>query len=144
MARAKELFFLGYNCSQAVAGAFHEDLELSMDTVARMSYGLGGGVGRLREICGTVSGMAMVIGAIYGEGVPDVEIKKKVYQKIQQCADKFAKINGSIVCKELLGIGRTTHVPAERTEEYYKKRPCLELIQTAAEILYDCLTEENG
>lgn len=144
MARARELFFQGYNCSQAVAGAFHEDLELPLKTVARTSYGLGGGVGRLREICGTVSGMAVVIGAFYGEGTPDMEIKKKVYKKIQQCADKFSEMNGSIVCKDLLGIGRTTYVPAERTEEYYKKRPCPDLIEAAAGILYDSLTEENG
>lgn len=127
--RAVELFLKGYNCSQAVFVAFATDLGLSEETALAVSMGLGGGVGRMREVCGAVSGSAMVVGLKY----PGLD-KKDVYEKVRAIADEFKKTNRSIVCKELLGLtaAEKSAAPEVRNEEYYKKRPCVKIVEDAA------------
>ncbi len=127
--RAVELFLEGKNCSQAVFAAFAPDLGLSEETALAVSIGLGGGVGRMREVCGAVSGSAMLVGLKY----PELD-KTEVYERVRMIVDEFKKTNYSIVCKELLGLSKpeTSSVPEARTEEYYKKRPCVKIVEDAA------------
>lgn len=136
--KAYELFMSGYNCSQAVAGAFADVLGMDMDTVAKLAGGFGGGMGRLREVCGTFSGIVMVVSMLYGYSDPkDNATKTELYTRIQELAEQFRRDNGSIICKELLGLSKPegSPVPEQRTSEYYKKRPCPELCRYAADIL---------
>lgn len=136
--KAEELFRQGYNCSQAVVGAFCDETGLDFKTSLKLSSSFGGGMGRLREVCGAVSGMFMVAGIKYGYTEPtDQKAKAEHYSLIQLLAERFKEENGSIVCKELLGleIKSDNPVPEDRTEGYYKKRPCVELVCQAAEIL---------
>ena len=142
--KAKALFLEGYNCSQAVAGAFCEEMGMDMETVAKMASSFGGGLGRMREVCGCVSGMALVAGVLYGYSDPKArEEKADHYKLIQELADEFRRKNGSIICRELLnGINSDKNpVPEERTKEYYKKRPCAELAALAAEIMEKKMAE---
>ncbi len=135
--KARSLFEEGYNCAQAVFLAFSDRTGLSPETAAALSSSFGGGMGRLREVCGAVSGMFMVIGALYGYADPkDAQAKKQHYERIQLLAQKFRDENGSIICRELLGLGKgpDSPVPEARTAAYYKKRPCGELVACAAAI----------
>ena len=145
--KAKALFLEGYNCSQAVAGAFCEEMGMDMETVAKIASSFGGGLGRMREVCGCVSGMALAAGALYGysEAKPG-EKKAAHYKLIQELAEEFKKENGSIICRELLaGVNNDTNpVPEERTAEYYKKRPCADLAAMAADILEKKIREKEG
>lgn len=127
--RAVELFMEGKNCSQAVFAAFAPDLGMSEEMAIAVSAGLGGGVGRMREVCGAVSGSAMVVGLKY----PELD-KGAVYEKVRLIADEFKKVNPSIVCKELLGLSKPeqSSAPEARTAEYYKKRPCVKIVEDAA------------
>lgn len=144
---AKQNFMNGYNCSQAVLLAFCEDFGLEKETALKISEPFGGGMGRMREVCGTVTGMFMVIGLAMGnDNSKDNTTKKNVYKSVQELAEKFKQDNGSIICRELLGFqknNKESYVPSERTTEYYKKRPCPELCKYAADILEDYLKEEN-
>lgn len=137
--KAASLFKQGYNCSQSVAGAFAEETGLDFDVIMRLASPFGGGMARLREVCGAVSGMFIVTGLLYGYDSPeDREAKKKLYAEAQSLALKFKAQNGSYICGELLNLGKgdeRSPVPEKRTEEYYKKRPCVELVAQAAEIL---------
>lgn len=127
--RAIELFMEGKNCSQAVFVAFAPDLGLPEETALAVSIGLGGGVGRMREVCGAVSGSAMLVGLKY----PELD-KAEIYEKVRMIIDEFKKTNHSIVCKELLGLSKPekSSIPEARTEEYYKKRPCVKIVEDAA------------
>ena len=143
---AVELFKEGYNCSQAVFVAFSHRFGIDEETAKKISAGLGGGIGRMREVCGAVSGAAMVIGSICAatEG-EDNESKQKNYELVREFAERFTKINGSVICRELLGLDvkmESSAQPESRTAEYYKKRPCVELVESAAKILEE-LIEEN-
>lgn len=135
---AMNYFKEGYNCSQAVLLTFAEECGLDKQTAAAMSSSFGGGMGRLREVCGSVSAMFLAAGILYGYTDPaDTNSKKEHYARIQELAEEFRTENGSIVCRELLGLSVKTQppVPEERTEEYYKKRPCAELVGCSARIL---------
>ena len=136
---AKQNFMNGYNCSQAVLLAFCEDFGLEKETALKISQPFGGGMGRMREVCGTVTGMFMVLGLAVGNAdAKDAENKKNVYKSVQELAEEFKADNGSIICRELLGFQKSrpeTYVPSERTTEYYKKRPCPELCRYAADLL---------
>lgn len=146
--RAYALFLQGYNCAQAVAGAFADEMGLPTETVMRMASGFGGGIGRLRETCGTVSGMVLAAGMLRGYGGPETgEKKTQTYAMVQTLVGRFRAENGSIVCKELLGLAAPEGTPqAEaRTPEYYRKRPCPRLAAGAAGILEAYLAETaNG
>jgi len=135
--KAGQLFACGYNCAQSVVCAFAEELGLDMDFAAKMASGFGGGMGRMREVCGAVSGAVSVLSFLYGyTEAEDIEGKKELYKKIQDFCSKFKEENGSIVCKELLGVDFDGNpVPDKRNGEYYKKRPCRELVESAARIL---------
>ena len=129
--KAVALFATGLNCAQSVYCAFAEDLGMDAETAAKVSSGLGGGVGRLREVCGAVTGATLVLGMKFG---PD---KVAVYEKVQAFAAAFKAETGSVVCRELLaGTGATTGgAPEARTAEYYRKRPCSELVRLAADLV---------
>ncbi len=137
--RAQELFRQGYNCSQAVAMAFADLIDMDEKAVARLTSGFGGGVGRMREVCGSVLGMAFVMSALYGyDSTDDMAAKTRIYSEIQLLANKFKEENGSIVCRELLGLSpmsAPSPVPEKRTQEFYKKRPCAELVYISAKNL---------
>ena len=139
--KAKELFKQGYNCAQAVVGAFAEDFGLDMETLMKLSSSFGGGMGRLREVCGAVSGMLMVLNAVEGYTSPtDNVAKMELYAKVQTLAGKFKEKNGSIICREIVNDSVTsTPVPTERNAEFYKKRPCGEYVEMAADIIADYL-----
>ena len=136
--KAEALFLEGYNCAQAVVIAFEDLHGLDRETVAKLSSSFGGGMARLREVCGSVSGMFMVAGLLYGYDNPKAkEEKAEHYARIQKLAADFTAEHGSIVCRDLLGLTEKKQepTPEERTEAYYKKRPCKEIIGRAAEIL---------
>ena len=144
--KAKELFKKGYNCSQSVLGVFCEELGLDFDTAMKISCPLGGGMGRMREVCGAVSGMFMASGLYYSTSDGSVENKTEQYKIVQELAKRFKDKNGSIICRELLeGIENSTApIPSERTENYYKKRPCIDLVADAVEILEQFIKENNS
>lgn len=136
--RAMENFRKGYNCTQSVMLAFCDLHHMDEKTALLISSSFGGGMGRLREVCGAVSGVFMVAGLLYGyDGARQYEEKREHYERIQYLAEQYRKENGSIVCRELLGLGNGKDAPApsKRTEEYYKKRPCPQLIGMAAAIM---------
>lgn len=145
--KAMEYFGEGYNCAQSVVLAFADLLPVEeQKTIIKMSSSFGGGMGRLREVCGAVSGMFLVMGALYGYDGPETGAPKaEHYARIQELAKRFEGQNGSIVCRELLGLKekRQEPTPEARTEAYYKKRPCKELVGCAAEILEKYLEEIN-
>ena len=134
---AEAYFRKGYNCAQSVAMAFADLTGLSETESARMASSFGGGLGRMREVCGAVSGMALVAGILYGYDDPTVPgASAKHYALVQELSGKFREANGSMVCRELLGDrSAVTSSPEPRTTEYYKKRPCAELVRMAASIL---------
>ncbi len=145
--RAVELFKEGYNCSQSVFTAFAHRFDIDEETAKKISAGLGGGVGRLREVCGAVSGAAMVIGSLAcaTEG-KDSENKQRNYELVREFTKRFTEENSSIICRELLGLDKQTKEtakPESRTAEYYKKRPCVELVECAAKILQDMIKENE-
>ncbi len=134
---AKSYFMQGYNCSQSVAMAFSEEMKMDIEQVKRLTIGFGGGMGRMREVCGAVSGMTFVISALYDEEKGDI------YKRVQHVAGKFSEENGTFVCRELLGLdikGADDPTPEKRTKQYYKKRPCAELVELAGNILEEYLS----
>lgn len=144
--KAVDNFINGFNCSQAVLLAFKDDLELDENTLAMISSSFGGGMGRLREVCGAVSAMFMVAGLKYGYSDPKCTNEKKDhYKTIQLLAENFKKENGTIICRDLLeGLNTDNgNVPSERTEQYYKTRPCAKFVADAAAIMYDYIKENE-
>ena len=141
--RAEKNFTDGYNCAQAVLLAFSDLTKLDIDTALRLSSSFGGGMGRLREVCGAVSGMFMVAGLLYGQDSLEHTHKAEHYARIQTLAAHFRERNGSIICRELMeGVKKDpSPVPEKRTQEYYKKRPCAKLCADAAEILAQYIKE---
>ena len=139
---AKNYFLQGYNCAQAVFLAFAQDEGLSDEVALKIASSFGGGIGAQREVCGTVSGMCMALGLKRGyTGAKDYAAKQKHYLAVQELCTEFKKQNGSIICRELLGLDKNNLPlkPEQRTSEYYKKRPCAELVAMAADILENYL-----
>ena len=135
--RAEELFRQGYNCSQSVFSAFADELGMSVEESAKLASPFGAGFGKLREVCGAVCGMTMLVGAVKGYSDPtDSEGKKALYELEQKMCAEFEAVHKTIICRELLGLkkGEDLEEPAVRTEEYYKSRPCVSACRTAAEI----------
>lgn len=167
--RARNNFKSGYNCAQSVVLAFSDIFKTDEAMLLAMTSGFGGGMGRLREVCGTVSGMAFIAGlALPATDPSDKKRRTENYALVQECAGEFRRLNGSIVCKELLGLvpmnpsvaGTAPAPPAppappaaaapviyespepsDRTEEYYRKRPCVELVGISAGIIAKKLVE---
>ena len=137
-ARAKELFLSGYNCAQSVFLAFRDLTTLDEQTAAIVASSFGGGMGRLREVCGAVSGMSLVVGFLYPNFDPTNALSKKEnYAAVQELAERFRQENGFIVCRDLLGLAQQKDdpTPSPRTESYYKRRPCAEYVAIAARIV---------
>lgn len=145
--KAKEKFLQGYNCSQAVALAFSDVMGLEEDVVLKMMLPFGGGIGRLRMTCGAISGMVAVVGMLFSKADNNPENKKETYAIVQELCAKFKAETGSLICAELLS---GVKVPVEvggvaeaRTAEYYKKRPCADMVALAAQILEEYLQEKG-
>ena len=141
-ARAAELFLSGAVCAQAVFCAFCDLHGLDYETAARLSSSMGGGVGRMREVCGAFSGAAMAAGLLYGFPIPPAQGEKSEhYKRIQSLGAAFSKRWGSVVCRDILtarmgeGAVSSHYVPEERSAEYYKRRPCLEAVRLATRLL---------
>lgn len=135
---ARALFQQGYNCAQSVFGAFAPELGIDRETAFRLASGFGAGMGRMRQVCGAVSGMILAAGLAQGYSDPTrLDEKTATYAMIQQLAHEFEQANGSIICQTLLGLARPegTAQAEARTAEYYRKRPCADLVAQAAGIL---------
>ena len=135
--RAEALFRQGYNCSQSVFAAFADVVGMSVEEAAQLASPFGAGFGKLREVCGAVSGMTMLAGKLKGYSDPESrEEKVELYKLVQKMCAEFEEKEGSIICRELLGLekGEDLGEPAVRTEEYYRSRPCVGACRTAAEI----------
>lgn len=135
--KAAELFLGGYNCAQSVAASFCDVTGMDEKLAARMASPFGGGMGRLREVCGAVSGMLMVLGQLYGYDAPDDDAKKALYGQVQQLAVAFRAEAGSILCRELLENPPADPTPSPRTAAYYAERPCARLVMLAARLTDD-------
>ncbi|MDE5548103.1 MAG: C-GCAxxG-C-C family protein [Clostridia bacterium] len=141
--QAKNNFLQGYNCTQAVMLAFSDMLGIDEQTIKAVALPMGGGMGRLRQTCGGVSGAVMCLGLIFPQ-----KSKNEIYALVQEFAKRFQEKNGSINCGELLsGAGvkvDTSPVAEVRTPAYYKKRPCPDLIADAADILEKLIAEQTA
>lgn len=141
--KAVSLFKEGYNCSQSVVAAFADMYGFTHEQALKMSASFGGGIGRMRQTCGAACGLFMLAGLETGctDG-KDREGKEANYKVVQKLAEEFRKRNGSIVCAELLGLSKaapTPTTPEARTAEYYKKRPCVKMVEEAARIWVEYL-----
>lgn len=139
---AAELFLNGYNCAQAVVIAFRDVLNLEEDFCAKMASSFGGGMGRMREVCGAVSGMLMVAGLLYGYTQTDNDERKmEHYALVQELAGKFREQVGSIICRDILKNPPSDPAPTPRTEEFYKQRPCTRMVMLATEIMEEYIAQ---
>ena len=139
---AAELFLKGHNCAQAVVMAFCDMTGLDESFTAKMASSFGGGMGRMREVCGAVSGMLMVAGLLYGYDSFDNELEKKAhYALVQHLAGKFREQAGSIVCREILKNPPSDPNPTPRTDEFYKQRPCVRMVALAVRIMEEYIAE---
>ncbi len=137
-AAARQYFTQGYNCAQSVVLAYSDIMGVAPQTLATLSAPFGGGMGRLREVCGAVSGMVMIAGVLAPAYDPSQKDAKTAnYKLVQLLCEEFRAQNRSIVCRELLGLSQIKDdpTPSDRTPEYYKKRPCADLVAMAAEIV---------
>ena len=133
---AAQLFLDGYSCSQAVMAAFCDLTGMDRATAVRLTAPFGGGIGRMREVCGAVSGMMMVVGLLYGfEPSKGSAAKSAHYHLVQELAEQFRQQAGSIICREILKNPPADPNPSPRTAEYYANRPCARMVMLAAEIL---------
>ncbi len=133
---ARENFENGMTCSQAVAAAFADVVGVDEGTIIKLSLSFGGGLGRQREVCGSVSGASMILGAM--ESNINEDPKRETYSLVQNFCAKFKEENGSIICRELLSLGKgenSNPEPSERTQTYYKRRPCASYVESSASIL---------
>lgn len=148
--KAEQLFRSGHNCCQSVFMAYSDLFRIDKTLAATISAPLGGGMGRLREVCGTVSGMSLLAGLQYpapeAAVTPETKAAKtRLYTVVQELAEKFRKENGAIVCRDLLGLTKQKDdpTPSDRTEAYYRRRPCSEYVKIAARIVGEKLQQEN-
>ena len=140
--KAAELFLGGYNCAQSVAVAFCDVTGLDEKKTARMVSAFGGGMGRLREVCGAVSGMFFVLSCLYGYDTAGDDVSKmRLYTEVQELAGNFRERCGSIVCREILKNPPTDPRPSPRTAEYYKTRPCARMVLVAGQLMDEFIAE---
>ena len=148
--RAVDYFMAGYGCCQSVVAAFADLYGMDETLALKVAAGFGGGVGRLRMMCGAVSGIVMLVGLDCGQTVgSDREGKSACYKVVQQLLARSEQENGSLICAEILGIkgherSNSTYVASPRTAEYYKTRPCAAKVESAARIFADYLRQKNG
>ncbi len=144
--RARELFRSGYNCAQSVFCTFCDETGMKFEDALKLSSSFGGGMGRLREVCGAVSAMFMIAGILYGYTSPNNdEIKGQHYTLIQELAEKFKQKYDTIICRELLGLEekQDSPIPSKRTQEYYENRPCENFIGFAAQIIEEMIEQKQ-
>lgn len=144
--KAKQLFLDGHNCAQAVLCAFADEMGISQDLARTVSACFGGGLGRQREVCGAVSGMCMALSLKYAPKDPaDHAAKAAFYARIQELCNQFKEENGSIICRELLGLaaGPSAPTPEPRTAQYYAHRVCADKVKSAAVILEKYFLEHS-
>lgn len=137
MRNAEELFKEGYNCSQAVFCAYCEEFGIDFETGLKLSSSFGGGMGKLREVCGACSAMFMLLGLKKGYSTLDDIAKKEHYERVQHLANLFKEDFGSIICRELLELDEkvSAPIPTKRNDEFYKTRPCVKFVRFAAELV---------
>ncbi len=143
---ARNNFLSGYNCAQSVVLAYNDLLGMDDRLAATVSASFGGGMGRMREVCGTVSGMSLLAGFISPAVDPtNMSQRKANYALVQNFAESFRKENGAIVCRELLGLPAASSEPqpSERTAEYYRRRPCADYVASAARIVGEYLAAQK-
>lgn len=137
--KAAELFRNGYNCSQSVIGAYCDLFGMDEKTALMVSEGFGGGMGRMRLTCGAVSGMFMIAGLKLSKAqAKDIENRSKIYKTVQDMAEEFKKMNGSIICADLLGINKPSdngHIPTPRDAAFFQKRPCVKCVEDCAKLV---------
>lgn len=157
VAKAIANFKAGYNCSQSVAMAFADIYGFSEEQMSWIAASFGAGIGRMRETCGTACAMFLLCGMeTHPEGMtyPNAELKRMNYAEVQELARRFREQTGSLLCRELLGLNKlradgrmpdimTAPTPEARTDEYYKKRPCVRMVETAARIYGQYLEEKH-
>lgn len=139
---AVKTFEAGYTCAQSVFATYADLFGMDRETALKLASPMGGGIGRMREVCGAVSAMALLAGLKEGNTDPaNEEGKERIYLLTRQLAEKFKERHGTIICRELLGIEgmEKSAKPSERTESYYNKRPCSRLVETAAGIVEEML-----
>lgn len=145
-ALAKKYFLSGFNCAQAIFCAFEDVTGYEREKSLALVSSLGGGIGRMRDVCGAMTGVALVAGALWGySDLSDKSLKSAHYALIRKIADEFKEANGSIICREMLSgieLG-TSHEPSDRTAEYYKKRPCADIVESAAKIIDRIIEKER-
>lgn len=142
---AVRTFESGYNCAQSVFATYADIFGIDKETALKLSSPMGAGVGRMREICGTVCGMAMLAGLKEGNTDPENdEGKERIYSLVREMSDKFRDENGTIICRELLGKTRREQSarPEKRTREYYTDRPCSRLVASASRLIEEMLLED--
>lgn len=137
--RAEELFLNGYNCAQAVVGAYADLFGMDPNTAMRFAEGLGGGMGRMRLTCGAVAATALLAGLKMSNGEGgDLQTRSEIYAKVREMAEEFKERNGSVICGDLLGVNKPADngaMPEKRTEQYYKKRPCVQCVTDCAKLV---------
>lgn len=136
--KAVQYFMQGYNCAQSTFAAFADIYGIEEDVALKMTSPMGAGIGRSREVCGAVTSMALILGLAEGNTDPESQdAKEKIYEKTRKLLDEFKMENGSIICRELLGLqeAEKSARPQERTAQYYAERPCARLVEAAALIL---------
>lgn len=143
---ARRLFREGYNCSQAVLCAFCDEINMTFEEALKLSSSFGGGMGRMREVCGAVSSIFMVAGIKYGyTSNNDDERKGKHYALIQQLGKDFKQKHNTLICRELLGLDEDDNpIPSKRIAKYYEERPCEMFVGDAAQIIENLITKQNG
>ena len=140
--KAAQNFLAGYNCAQSVAMAFADLVGMEETAVARLASPFGAGMGRMREVCGAVSGMLMILGILYGyESPTDDENKARLYAEVQDLAEGFRAQVGTIICREILDNPSTDPNPSPRTQAYYAQRPCARMVMTAARLMEDFIRD---
>lgn len=143
--RAVDNFMQGYGCCQSVVAAFADLYNLDDTMAKRIAAGFGGGVGRMRMMCGAVSGIVILAGLDRGQiDGADRKGKSMCYKVVQELLDEFKVQNGSVVCAELLGLkghekAQSSYIASPRTTEYYKTRPCAAKVESAARIFAEYL-----
>jgi len=145
--KARELFLSGYNCAQSVYGAFCDVTGMDFETSLKLSSSFGGGMGRLREVCGACTGAFMVAGILFGYSEAEDDDKKaEHYALVQRIASEFKERNQTIICRELLGEqdASTSPIPTKRDAEFYEKRPCLKFLEDAADIMDIIIEKRKG
>ncbi len=144
--QAVQTFESGYGCAQSVFATYADLFGIDRETALKLASPMGGGIGRMREVCGTVSAMALLAGLKEGNIDPsDEEGRERIYLLVRKMSDSFREENGTIICRELLGLEEREQSakPGKRTEEYYASRPCSRLVRCAAKLVEEMLLSED-